>query len=113
MFAYPRCELTNTQYAQALLSGCVIAADIPTEHEEALRHFVIPLKPTWEIERIHQEINGYLADPERLHQMAMDGFAYARRYLTTTWVAATCAVLIGIGGKSVMSWLWLMGIERV
>jgi hypothetical protein len=62
----------------------VIAADIPTEHEEALRGFVIPLKPTWDIEKIHQVLEGYLADEDKLQQMAMDGFAYARKYLTTT-----------------------------
>jgi len=62
----------------------VIAADIPTEHEEALSKFVIPLKPTWDIEKIHEVLEGYLLDQERLHQMAMDGFAYARKHLTTT-----------------------------
>ncbi len=72
------------KYAQALLSGCVIASDLPTEHEEAMGEFVIRLEPTWNIERIELEINKYLDQPERLHQMALDGFAYARRHLTTT-----------------------------
>lgn len=72
------------KYAQALLSGCVIAADLPTEHEEAMSSFVIPLEPAWGIERIEAEINSFLAQPERLQQMAMDGFAYARGHLTTT-----------------------------
>ncbi|ORY34796.1 hypothetical protein BCR39DRAFT_461978 [Naematelia encephala] len=72
------------KYAQALLSGCVIAADLPTEHEEALERFTIPLKPSWGIEKIHAEIERYLAMPEKLHQMSMDGFIYARRHLTTT-----------------------------
>ncbi|BEI83334.1 hypothetical protein CcaverHIS002_0312020 [Cutaneotrichosporon cavernicola] len=72
------------KYAQALLSGCVIASDLPTEHEEAMMGLVIRLEPTWDIERIEAEINKYLAQPEVLHQMALDGFAYARRHLTTT-----------------------------
>jgi hypothetical protein len=72
------------KYAQALLSGCVIASDLPTEHEEAMGEFVIRLEPTWNIERIELEINTYLDQPQRLHQMALDGFAYARRHLTTT-----------------------------
>lgn len=70
------------QYAQALLSGCVIAGDLHTEHEEALEGFTIQLKPTWDIERIHQELEKYLADEDRLHQMAVDGFVYARSHLT-------------------------------
>lgn len=65
----------------------MVAADLPTEHEEALRRFVIPLKPTWDIDRIHLELEKYLAMPERLHQMAMDALVYARRHLTTTSVA--------------------------
>jgi hypothetical protein len=63
----------------------VIAADIPTEHEEALGRFIIPLKPSWEMDKIHRVLEEYLADPGRLQQMAMDGFAYARQHLTTTW----------------------------
>ena len=74
------------QYAQAFLSGCIVAADLPTEHEEALREFIIPLKRTWDIDRIHAEIQSYLARPDRLHQMAMDAFVYARQHLTTTCV---------------------------
>ncbi|BEJ14168.1 hypothetical protein CspHIS471_0313420 [Cutaneotrichosporon sp. HIS471] len=72
------------KYAQALLSGCVIASDLPTEHEEAMMGLVIRLEPTWDIDRIQAEINKYLAQPEVLHQMALDGFAYARKHLTTT-----------------------------
>ena len=72
------------KYAQAFLSGCVVAADLPTEHEEALSKFTIVLKPTWSIERIHEELQKYLDRPEKLHQMAMDAFAYARGHLTTT-----------------------------
>lgn len=72
------------KYAQALLSGCVVAADLATEHEEAMGKFVIKLHPKWKIERIEQELNEHLADPQRLHQMALDGFAYARQHLTTT-----------------------------
>ena len=78
--------MLGLQYAQAFLSGCVVAADLPTEHEEALRGVIIPLEPTWDFERIEEELQSYLAQPERLHQMAMDAFAYARRYLTTTSV---------------------------
>jgi hypothetical protein len=66
------------------LSGCVIAADLPTEHEEALERFTIKLKPSWGIERIEEEIGRYLANPERLHQMAVDGLTYARQHLTST-----------------------------
>lgn len=72
------------QYAQALLSGCVIAADLPTEHTPSLRKFIIPLQPDWPIEQIEATIRGYLSDSARLEQMALDGFAWARATLTTT-----------------------------
>ncbi|EIW71580.1 hypothetical protein TREMEDRAFT_27838 [Tremella mesenterica DSM 1558] len=72
------------KYAQAFLSGCVVAADLPTEQESALKRFTIPLKPSWPIERIDEELRRYLDRPERLHQMALDAFAYARKELTTT-----------------------------
>ena len=74
------------KYAQALLSGCVIAADLPTEQEEALSDFIIQLEPEWSMERIMEEIEGYLARPEELHRMSLEGMAYARQHLTTTSV---------------------------
>ncbi|KAK4686530.1 hypothetical protein P7C73_g3598, partial [Tremellales sp. Uapishka_1] len=67
-------EKLTMQYAQAFLSGCVVASDLPTEHEEALSEFVIPLDTRWDIERINLEIQGYLDQPERLHQMAVNAF---------------------------------------
>ncbi len=60
---------------------------LPTEHEEALRGFTIELKPTWGIEWDHLELEKYLADPQRLHQMAMDAFVYARQQLTPMYVS--------------------------
>jgi hypothetical protein len=45
---------------------------------------MIRLQPSWDIERIEIEIQKYLDDPERLQQMALEGFIYARRYLTST-----------------------------
>ena len=76
-------ELTR-QYAQALLSGCVIAADLPTEHEEHLGNFVIRLEQHWDIEQIAKQIQSYLDQPDLLERMALEGFAYARSHLTTT-----------------------------
>lgn len=72
------------KYAQALLSGCVIAGDLPTEHEDALSDVVIRLDPNWSFERISEEIERALADPDELRRKALLGFAYARRYLTIT-----------------------------
>ena len=76
--------MLTVQYAQAFLSGCVVAGDIPTEQEDQLSSFMIKLQPSWDIERIETEIQKYLDDPERLQQMALEGFVYARRYLTST-----------------------------
>ncbi len=76
--------IESIQYAQAFLSGCVVAADLPTEQEEALSAFVIPLHPTWPITRIQEQIQNYLDTPTRLEQMAMNAFVYARKHLSTT-----------------------------
>lgn len=72
------------KYAQAMLSGCVIAGDLPTEHEEALSKFVIHLSPSWDIDQIEAVIKESLAQPEMLKQKAMLAFAFARKYLTNT-----------------------------
>lgn len=72
------------KYAQALLSGCVIAGDLPTEHEDELSEFVIRLDPSWPFERVSAEIERALADPDELRRKSLLGFAYARRYLTNT-----------------------------
>jgi hypothetical protein len=72
------------KYAQALLSGCVIAADLPTEHEENLGNFVIRLEQHWGVEEIAKQIQTYLDQPDLLERMALEGFAYARSHLTTT-----------------------------
>lgn len=77
-------EADILKYAQAMLSGCVIAADLPTEHESALRSFIIPLQPSWGIKQIEAQIRAYLARPDEMHRMAMEGFVYARSHLTTT-----------------------------
>ncbi|WRT69629.1 uncharacterized protein IL334_006618 [Kwoniella shivajii] len=72
------------KYAQAFLSGCVVASDLPTEHEEALSKFVIPLKSSWTIEKINEVLRYYLEREDLLQQMALDGLIWARQHLTTT-----------------------------
>lgn len=62
----------------------MVAADLPTEREESLSDFLIILDPSWTFEQIERHIGTFLAEPERLEQMAMDAFAFARRELTTT-----------------------------
>lgn len=75
------------KYAQAFLSGCVVAGDIPTEHEEALEKFMIKLHPDATIEEIDEILENALLDEEELKRKAFLGFAYARKYLTNTSVA--------------------------
>ncbi|EJU06056.1 hypothetical protein DACRYDRAFT_73322 [Dacryopinax primogenitus] len=70
------------KYAQAWLSGCVVAADLPTEQEGDIREFMIELKASWPIERINAVIRQELANPDALRQKALLGFAYARQQLT-------------------------------
>ncbi|KAJ9119301.1 hypothetical protein QFC24_005772 [Naganishia onofrii] len=73
------------KFAQALLSGCVVAGDIPTEHEDMLSEFMIELKASWDIEqRINMELAKHLQDDRELERKAMLGFAYARKHFTNT-----------------------------
>ena len=96
----------------------MVAGDIPTEHEEPLSKFMIHLHPSWKIDRIESELREYLEDPERLQQMALDGFIYARRYLTSTYVQTAPMRLAYrlltrvIGGRLIMSCLWLGLIDQ-
>ena len=62
------------------------AGDLPTEHESALEKFMIVLEPSWDIERINQEIQWHLDRPQVMQRKALEAFAYARRYLTNTLV---------------------------
>jgi hypothetical protein len=89
------------KYAQAFLSGCVVAADcmcplsrmvflliylvaVPTEQEAAFRDFMIVLRPEASIEEINTVLYNALQDPAELQRKAMAGFAYAREWLTNT-----------------------------
>lgn len=72
------------KYAQAFLSGCVVAGDIPTEHEDALSEFMIPLHPDSTIAEIDQILEDALKDEEELKRKAFLGFAYARKHLTNS-----------------------------
>jgi hypothetical protein len=72
------------KYSQSFLSGCVVAGDIPTEHEEALDKFVIKLHPDATIEQIDEILKNALLDEEELKRKAFLAFAYARKYLTFT-----------------------------
>ena len=90
------------KYAQAFLSGCVVAADskyhrpilgyiltsetlsVPTEQEEAFRNFMIPLRTDASIEEINRVIYDALLDPFELQRKALEAFAYAREYLTNS-----------------------------
>jgi hypothetical protein len=93
------------KYAQAFLSGCVVAADcelkqycsrlvldtdfvctgaVPTEHEAAFRDFMIVLRPKAHIEEINTIIYEALQDPLELQRKALAAFLYAREFLTNT-----------------------------
>ncbi|CDZ97915.1 hypothetical protein [Phaffia rhodozyma] len=70
------------KYAQALLSGCVIAGDLPTEMEDELSEFMVVLQPYWSIEQINQVVAKALANPAELQRKALAGFMFAREHLT-------------------------------
>jgi hypothetical protein len=80
------------KYSQAFLSGCVVAGDIPTEQEDQLGEFMIQLHPDWGIEKIDEVLREALQDEDELKRKAFLGFAYARRYLTNTYVHALTLV---------------------
>ncbi|CAD6581519.1 MAG: hypothetical protein CYPHOPRED_001599 [Cyphobasidiales sp. Tagirdzhanova-0007] len=70
------------KYAQAFLSGCIVAGDLPTEQEEAFRNFMIPLRANAPIEEINEIVSRALLDPAELQRKALAAFAYAREHLT-------------------------------
>ncbi|CDZ97942.1 hypothetical protein [Phaffia rhodozyma] len=72
------------KYAQAFMSGCVVAGDYPTDKEEDICEFMIELKQDWSIEHINRVLKDALQDEEELQRKAMLGFAFARTHLTNT-----------------------------
>ncbi|KAJ3342711.1 hypothetical protein HDU93_001283 [Gonapodya sp. JEL0774] len=71
------------KFHEAMLSGCVVASDLPDEmHNEMWRGVVIELDPAWTAERIQQELAWFLERPMLLRAMAVEAFRRARMGMT-------------------------------
>ncbi|KAL7005668.1 hypothetical protein EMMF5_004750 [Cystobasidiomycetes sp. EMM_F5] len=71
------------KYMQASLTGCVIAGEIPDEHQEILRPNMVELKASWPMSRINAILREALADPAELQRKASTMFAYASQHWTS------------------------------
>lgn len=70
------------KYAQAFLSGCVFASDVPSEHEEDIGELVIQLDSSMTFPDIEAVIKTYLDRPALLEEMAIKAYAWARHHFT-------------------------------
>ncbi|KAI9346021.1 hypothetical protein DFJ73DRAFT_960679 [Zopfochytrium polystomum] len=70
------------KFHEAMLSGCVVASDMPDEMEdEVFRGVIIRLERHWDGQRIKQELEWYLKRPQLLDRMAIEAFKRAREHL--------------------------------
>ncbi|KAG0150013.1 hypothetical protein CROQUDRAFT_39100 [Cronartium quercuum f. sp. fusiforme G11] len=72
------------KYSQARLSGCVIASDLPADHDQILKNNIIQLELNATIEEIDQVIKHALLDEKELQRKAVTLLRYARQHLTST-----------------------------
>ncbi|KXS09871.1 hypothetical protein M427DRAFT_160122 [Gonapodya prolifera JEL478] len=73
------------KFHEAMLSGCVVASDVPHEMQnEVFRGVIIQLDAEWSVERIQEEFDWYLERPKLLRSMAAEAFKRARAELTCT-----------------------------
>lgn len=70
------------KYMEAMLAGCVVAADVPTEMDLELQKLILPLDAKWNESRIETTLKGYLADTDDLRERSLRSFIYARRHFT-------------------------------
>ena len=67
---------------EALMVGCVPAADLPFEMEEIFREVVIPLSVDMTAGEINEVITKALQDPLDLQKRAAKGLILARKYFS-------------------------------
>ncbi|EGG00690.1 uncharacterized protein MELLADRAFT_111563 [Melampsora larici-populina 98AG31] len=72
------------KFSQAMLSGCVIASDLPNDHDTILKNNIIELKLNSTIEEINKAIKAALLDETELKRKASVLLRYARQHLTST-----------------------------
>lgn len=72
------------KFSQAMLSGCVIASDLPNDHDTVLKKNIIELKLNSTIEEINESIKEALLDEQELKRKASVLLRYARQHLTST-----------------------------
>lgn len=72
------------KYAQAMLSGCVVAGDIPDDMPYELRDAVISLDQSWDIETINAVIRNEIRNDAEMQRKAIKALKYARTHFTST-----------------------------
>ncbi|KAH9811265.1 hypothetical protein DFH28DRAFT_901275 [Melampsora americana] len=72
------------KFAQAMLSGCVIASDLPNDHDTIMKNNIIELRLNSTIEEINEAIKEALLDENELKRKATVLLRYARQHLTST-----------------------------
>lgn len=70
------------KYFEALMAGCVVAADLPLELEEVLSEAMILLQASDSPQTIADKVNAALADPAGLQRKAARGAQIARQHFT-------------------------------
>ena len=70
------------KYFEALMSGCVVAADLPYEMEDILSEAMIVLQPDDTAQDIADKVNAALEDPAELQRKAARGIELARQHFT-------------------------------
>ncbi|KAH9808187.1 hypothetical protein DFH28DRAFT_1088028 [Melampsora americana] len=75
-------EKSIRKFAQVMLSGCVIASNLVTEHDSFLKGNIIELGLYDPIEVINQKISNALQNQTELKRKASVCLSYARKHLT-------------------------------
>lgn len=70
------------KYFEAMMAGCVVAADLPFEMEELLRDAMVVLEADDSPQAIADKVNAALADPSTLRVKAARGMRLARQHFT-------------------------------
>lgn len=73
---------TEGKFMDALMSGCVIASDLPFEMEEILKDVIIVLDKSFSPAKINKIIQDALDDPGELKRKAAKGIVLARKHFT-------------------------------
>lgn len=72
------------KYMEAMLSGCSVTADVPTDMDfpGGVGDLILPLDAEWDVDTLGRKIDEYLADPADLASRSLNSFIFARQHFT-------------------------------